>query len=254
MVNKHYEVIVFTASHKGYADVILDHIDPDRTLIQHRVYRDNCIKTTDDVYIKDLRIFRNRDLKDMIIVDNAVYSFGAQLANGVPITPFKDDVEDREFQYLMNYLLILKDYDDMRILNKEAFKMEQVYQFKLSPYIHFYDYELCDEKSDDEFSEHGEEKATAEFTDQIVNDTESQNSQGDLTAACIGTITGSNRSSSIDQEKLNSLSCMQNLAAVVEKQANRKLPKSINNCLDEFTKKIAKTKSFHLKLSKKLLR
>ena len=27
-VNKHYEVVVFTASHKFYADVILDHIDP----------------------------------------------------------------------------------------------------------------------------------------------------------------------------------------------------------------------------------
>jgi len=80
-------------------------------------------------------VFKNRDLKDLIIVDNAVYSFGAQLANGVPITPFKDDKEDREFEYLQNYLNILKDYDDMRELNKEAFKMEQVYQFKLEPYI-----------------------------------------------------------------------------------------------------------------------
>ena len=97
LVNKHFEVIVFTASHKGYADVILDHIDPEKKLIQHRVYRDNCIKTTDNVFIKDLRIFKNRSLKDMIIVDNAVYSFGAQLANGVPITPFKDDREDCEF-------------------------------------------------------------------------------------------------------------------------------------------------------------
>lgn len=29
-VNEHYEVIVFTASHKWYADVILDHIDPEK--------------------------------------------------------------------------------------------------------------------------------------------------------------------------------------------------------------------------------
>jgi len=118
---------VFTASHRWYADVILDYIDPDRKLIQHRVYRDTCIKTTDNVYIKDLRVFKNRDMKDMIIVDNAVYSFGAQLANGIPITPFKDDLEDREFLYLMSYLDLLKDCDDMRELNKEAFKMEQVY-------------------------------------------------------------------------------------------------------------------------------
>ena len=77
LVNEHYEVIVFTASHKWYADVIIDYIDPTGTLIQHRLYRDHCIKTTDNVYVKDLRIFKNRDLKDLLIVDNAVYSFGA---------------------------------------------------------------------------------------------------------------------------------------------------------------------------------
>lgn len=40
----------------------------------------------------------------MIIVDNAVFSFGAQLANGIPITPFKEDKEDTEFICLMNYI------------------------------------------------------------------------------------------------------------------------------------------------------
>lgn len=172
MVNKYFEVVVFTASHRGYADVILDHIDPQKKLIQHRVYRDNCIKTTDNVYIKDLRIFKNRDLKDMIIVDNAVYSFGAQLANGIPITPFKDDREDREFQYLMNYLLSLKDYEDMRELNREAFKMESVYQFKLDNYIHYYNYDLCDEQSEDE-EDTEEGKSTAEYSEQINDDNES---------------------------------------------------------------------------------
>lgn len=33
MVNKDFEVVVFTASHKWYADVILDYIDPEGTLI-----------------------------------------------------------------------------------------------------------------------------------------------------------------------------------------------------------------------------
>ncbi len=74
--NKYFEVCVFTASNKEYADTILDYIDPTGTLIQHRFYRESCIKTTDNVYIKDLRIFRNVHLKDIIIVDNAVYSFG----------------------------------------------------------------------------------------------------------------------------------------------------------------------------------
>jgi CTD small phosphatase-like protein 2 len=69
-------------------------------------------------------VFKGRDLKDMLIVDNAVYSFGAQLSNGIPITPFKDDKDDREFILLMNYLKRIKDSDDLRLANREAFKME----------------------------------------------------------------------------------------------------------------------------------
>jgi len=163
LVNKYYEVIVFTASHQWYADVILDYIDPEHKLIQHRLYRDHCIKTTDNVYIKDLRVFKNRDLKDMIIVDNAVYSFGAQLANGIPITPFKDDKDDTEFICLMNYVTAIKDYDDLRVPNRAAFKMEQVYKFNLENFIQYYDYDLCDEHSDEEYSDNEDSHVKGEF-------------------------------------------------------------------------------------------
>jgi CTD small phosphatase-like protein 2 len=74
--NKKYQVVVFTASHKFYADVVLDFLDPAHELIHYRLYRDSCFQTEDGVYIKDLRIIKNRTLKDMVIVDNAVYSFG----------------------------------------------------------------------------------------------------------------------------------------------------------------------------------
>jgi TFIIF-interacting CTD phosphatase-like protein len=39
-----YEIIVFTAGVKDYADPILDKIDPDNTLFKKRLYRDQCIK------------------------------------------------------------------------------------------------------------------------------------------------------------------------------------------------------------------
>lgn len=49
------------------------------------------MQTEEGVYIKDLRIIKNRNLKDVVIIDNAVYSFGFQLDNGIPILPFYDD-------------------------------------------------------------------------------------------------------------------------------------------------------------------
>jgi CTD small phosphatase-like protein 2 len=39
------------------------------------------------LHIKDLRIL-NRSLAEMILVDNAAYSYAFQLENGIPILPF----------------------------------------------------------------------------------------------------------------------------------------------------------------------
>jgi len=38
--------------------------------------------------------------------------------------PFKEEDDDREFLNLMNYVLAIKDYDDLRVPNRAAFKME----------------------------------------------------------------------------------------------------------------------------------
>ena len=39
-------------------------------------------------------------MEDIVIVDNAVYSFGFQLENGIPIIPFYEDKEDEELLHL----------------------------------------------------------------------------------------------------------------------------------------------------------
>jgi CTD small phosphatase-like protein 2 len=107
-------VVVFTASHRAYADVVLDILDPDHELIQYRLYRDHCIRTEEGIYVKDLRIISNRQLKDLIIVDNAVYSFGYQLDNGIPIIPFYDDKADEELLHLIFYFNCLAQCEDVR--------------------------------------------------------------------------------------------------------------------------------------------
>ncbi len=66
-----------------------------------RLYRESCVRSQDGVYVKDMRIFdKCRSLSDLVLVDNAVYSFGYQLENGIPIIPFYDDKEDEELLHL----------------------------------------------------------------------------------------------------------------------------------------------------------
>jgi CTD small phosphatase-like protein 2 len=57
------------------------------------------------MYVKDLRVIANRDLKKMVLVDNAPYSYYFQLDNGIPIVPFYDDSTDTELLTLHKFLM-----------------------------------------------------------------------------------------------------------------------------------------------------
>lgn len=133
--SKFYQVVVFTASHKAYADVVLNYLDPKNELIEYRMYRDSCMDTEEGVYIKDLRIIKNRNLKDIVIIDNAVYSFGFQLDNGIPILPFYDDKNDEEMLHLMYYLKCLSQFDDIRDQNRKAFQLKELESSNLNEFL-----------------------------------------------------------------------------------------------------------------------
>ncbi len=86
-LSQFYEMAIFTAAEQEYADLIIDQIDPENKLFRHRLYRQHCFKC-DDAHVKDLRIIEDRDLEDIVIVDNSVISFSFQIDNGVPICAF----------------------------------------------------------------------------------------------------------------------------------------------------------------------
>jgi len=124
-LSKHFEIVVFTASHSCYANVVLDHLDPENKYIHHRLFRESCVTTPEGLYIKDLRIFANRNLKDLVIVDNAMYSFGYQVENGIPIIPFYYNKSDRELKTLVPYLKSLYHVRDVRDVNIRSFKLHK---------------------------------------------------------------------------------------------------------------------------------
>lgn len=74
---KHFEIIVFTAADKIYADKVIDLIDPEKKLIKHRLYRNSCM-SFNPLLVKDLNIL-GRDLSKTIIVDNNPSCFAFQV-------------------------------------------------------------------------------------------------------------------------------------------------------------------------------
>jgi Dullard-like phosphatase family protein len=126
-IKKYFEIFIYTASYKNYADTIIDYIEKDNKYFSLRLYRENCIYLKPGIYIKDLRIIKERELKDMIIIDNSLFSFSNQLDNGILVTSFFYDLNDNFLLNLISYLqyYILNAYD-VRIINKENFKFQEI--------------------------------------------------------------------------------------------------------------------------------
>lgn len=98
---KYFEIVVFTAADKQYADWVLDRLDTDR-VISHRLYR--CSTSNQNGFIfKDLCKL-GRDLAKLLIVDNKPDNFAFQPENGIEILSWYDDPTDNALVELMGLL------------------------------------------------------------------------------------------------------------------------------------------------------
>jgi len=122
LVSQWFEIVVFTASQKVYADKLLSMLDPSNKYIAHRMFRDSCL-CVDGNYLKDLSVL-GRDIRKVAIIDNSVQAFGYHLNNGIPIESWFDDDEDQELMKLIPFLKRLKDCADVRAVIKETFRLE----------------------------------------------------------------------------------------------------------------------------------
>jgi Dullard-like phosphatase family protein len=124
-ISKIFDIGIFTASSKDYADAVINYLDPNNEFIKFRLYRNSCIRVN-NISIKDLRII-GVDLKNIVLIDNNMYSFANQLGNGILINSFYYDKNDYDLFSVMSYLLTyIAPSDDVRKINEMFFHFEDI--------------------------------------------------------------------------------------------------------------------------------
>jgi len=87
-MSQYYELVVFTAGLREYANVLLDDFDRER-LISRRLYREHCTLKR-GVYTKDLTKI-SKNLARIAIIDNMPENYQLQHENGIPIKTWMND-------------------------------------------------------------------------------------------------------------------------------------------------------------------
>jgi CTD small phosphatase-like protein 2 len=112
-----YELVVFTAGLEEYANLVLDSLDPTRTLFRHRLTRKHCTMAVTPGngscrYLKDLAVLK-RNMSRMVMVDNVIHNV-IQIENGIPIVSFYSNPLDYALISLHQMLFRLDASHDVR--------------------------------------------------------------------------------------------------------------------------------------------
>ncbi|CAG99879.1 Nem1-Spo7 phosphatase catalytic subunit NEM1 [Kluyveromyces lactis] len=117
-----YDIAIFTASMKEYADPVIDWLQQTCSVQFHyRWYREDCTLRPGVGYVKDIgtvatQIETSRDLSQMIIIDNSPISYAMHLDNAIQVHGWINDPSDSELLHLLPLLKAMRHVTDSRCI------------------------------------------------------------------------------------------------------------------------------------------
>ena len=128
-MKKLYELILFSLGTSEYVSPIIKNIEKKEKFFEHILYREHVTYDDNGNFFKNLNLL-NRDVKNILIVDDNSKNFKYHKSNGICIKPFYGDLNnDKNTLKILGNILFKIRYDadltgDIRIsLNKEKNNM-----------------------------------------------------------------------------------------------------------------------------------
>ena len=117
-MGKYFELVIFTAAEKEYANFVLDELDKNNS-ISYKLYRRHT-KYKNGIFLKDLSKI-GRELNKICIIDNNKANYSLQPCNGINISSFMGEQNDEELLFLSCQLMKIIDSNkkDIRPIIKE---------------------------------------------------------------------------------------------------------------------------------------
>ncbi len=119
-------MFIYSSLDIGITQSIIDFLDPDQELIDGFLTIKNCLVNNDEYVIKPLKLIKNRELKNMVIVTSKIECCYFNLENAIPITPWKNNADDKELKFLVEFLLEAVRLDDLMEHNARKFKLQKL--------------------------------------------------------------------------------------------------------------------------------
>lgn len=115
-VSNWFNLVIYTASLKEYADPVIDLLDDGRKLFKKRLFRSSCLTTTTApfAYLKDLGLVEGGDLSKVALIDNSAASFALYPDNAIPIESWREGKTDQGLLDLLPFLDALRFVEDVR--------------------------------------------------------------------------------------------------------------------------------------------